>query len=252
MTHLFINIAILFLTIVVGVALFEVTVRFLLPQYDPSAHVKFNVNKDGVTLTANRGRFQQIKNTGDYDVNINISDTGLRESKPLKTAGSSDIFVVGDSFSFGWGVEENKRFSNQLNETLPQTQIFNISIPTDFNGYEKLLKYATKHGAKIQRLIIGVTMENNLGIYGITTVIKKQQNEHLKLPQFPNLLSLRTVKPYLHNYSTAYFLITSIIHNNPTLQKFMVESGFIIPNSAGIPLTEYSAEIIRSSAERLN
>jgi len=116
------------------------------------------VNKNGVTLAANRGRFRQIKNTGDYDINVDINDTRLPESKPLKTAGSSDTFMVGDSFSFDWGVEENKRFSNQLNETLPQTQIFNISIPTDFNGYEKLLKYATKHGAKIQRLIIGVRM----------------------------------------------------------------------------------------------
>jgi hypothetical protein len=252
MARIFLNLGILFLTIVIGVALFETTVRFLMPQYDPSGHLKFKVNKDGVTLAANRGNLRQIKNTGDYDVKVGITNLGLRELKPLNEAKSSDIFVVGDSFSFGWGVEESDRFSNQLEKLLSPSKTFNISIPTNITGYAKLLKYATDNGAHIKRLIVGITMENDLKNYDPLPIATKSTRLNQKSQSFNIFPPLLSVKTFLRDHSAAYFLTTSIVQNNSTLKKLMINMGYIIPNGAGIPLTSYSEKTINSSVQRLN
>ena len=151
----------------------EWCIRALIPQYDPSGHVAFITKQDGLVIAKERGNLRQIKNTGDYNVEIYISDLGLREPKNLKTAKPSDVFVVGDSFSFGWGVKEEDRFSNKLDAFLLKRNVFNISIPADLDGYEKLLNYAKKHGAKIKKLIIGITMENDLRLYNKIPLTKE-------------------------------------------------------------------------------
>ena len=223
-----------------------------MPRYDPSGHVKFKVNKDNVTLAANLGKLRQIKNTGDYNVKTNINNLGFREAKSLQTSNFSDIFVVGDSFSFGWGVEVQERFSNQLDKLLPQNQVFNISIPTDLDGYDRLLNYAIQHGAQIRKLIVGVTMENDITYYSqSTTRLNHLPAKQQKFSLVGNFASLKAAKRALRDYSAAYFLATSIFHNNALLQDFMIDLGFIIPNEKGIPHINPSIDTIKSTVKRL-
>lgn len=224
----------------------------MLPQYDPSGHIRFKANKDGVILANSRGDLRQIKNTGDYDVPIHISKNGLRERKRLESAKPTDIFVVGDSFSFGWGVEEKERFSNQIELLRPQDQVFNISAPTDFNGYEKLINYAIEQGATIKRLIVGVTMENDLINYKFevdhSQIIKNDKNEDRLIDIFT---SFKSIKGFFRNYSAAYFFATSIFHNNAYLRSVMIKLGLIIPNHKGVFHSILSSEVIENSATRL-
>lgn len=70
----------------------------------------------------------------------------------------------------GWGVDEDKRFSNLLEEHLkdcgpPAPRVFNIAIPDNIVGYQRLLKYAESRGAKVRRMVVGICMENDLRDY---------------------------------------------------------------------------------------
>ena len=67
-----------------------------------------------------------MKNTGDYDVEVTFNELGLRDARSLKASTPDSIVVVGDSFAFGWGVEERQRFSNLLQERLARP-VFNVS-----------------------------------------------------------------------------------------------------------------------------
>jgi hypothetical protein len=162
----FINPIIFLSSNILSLLLLEFLIRIILPVYDPSGMLEFYQNQDGVPLARENSISRQWRNTGDYNVAVRINQYGFRDSKDLSLSTVNDIFVVGDSFSFGYGVEEDERYSNLL-ETKLNTPIYNISIPTDFDGYEKLIAYAQKNGATINHLIIGVTMENDLANYAI-------------------------------------------------------------------------------------
>ncbi len=60
---------------------------------------------------------------------------------------SKDIFVAGDSFSCGFGVEEGERFSNLLENEFA-TRIYNIAIPEDIRGYARTLNLLKNTGRR--------------------------------------------------------------------------------------------------------
>jgi len=241
------NITILFATIIIGASLFEIFIRQFIPQYDPSGHLSFTTNDNGVPIALNKGFSRQIKNTGDYDVSIKINGLGLRESKEFSTSTKSDIVVVGDSFSFGWGVEEHERYSNQLGAILTDQKVFNISIPTDFDGYGKLINYAKENSLNIHKLVVGVTMENDLHHYNV-----KRSSPDKRRYKIRETYTLRHLKIFLREHSAAYFLITSLVHSNSTIRKLAIFMNLIRPNLRGIPAFNFSQQIIVSSANRLH
>jgi hypothetical protein len=224
----------------------EFGIRFMMPHYDPSGHVNFIINKDGVPVSRKKGSFRQIKNTGDYNVLIKINSLGLREQKLLKSSTANDYFVVGDSFSFGWGVEEEERFSNILDGLLLDSKVFNISIPTDFNGYQKLISYAKKNGATINKLIVGVTMENDIQNYNVGL------DKHFKRVFTPlDKLNLSWIKFFLQKNSASYFLLTSIIQQNSKLREFFQQLGFIADNLKVVKNLMYNKKRVKKSAKKL-
>lgn len=232
------------LSIAVSVLALEYGVRTLIPAYDPSGHIVFTSTSEGAVVSKKKGQLRQIKNTGDYDVTVDINDLGLRESKPLDSTKPGDLFVVGDSFSFGWGVEANERYSNVLDRMLPNRRVFNVSAPTDLEGYVGQLKYAEANGAGVGTIVVGVCMENDILDYAA-----RAQGE-LRSPETDsrNLSSwLTSVKNKLRDSSAAYFLITSLIHGSPPLRGLAVKLGLIQTVEAGLHTQVFDEVVIASS-----
>lgn len=109
-----------------GLLVMEGLVRLTAPAYDPSGHVRFTHLPDGTAIGPPNLTRRMVKNTGDYDVEVAFNAVGFRDWKSLTTSTPDSIFVVGDSFALGWGVEERQRFSNLLQERLGRL-VFNIS-----------------------------------------------------------------------------------------------------------------------------
>ena len=83
------------------------------------------------------GRFR----TSEFDTVIRTNDQGLRESRefPLRTE-AFRIAVVGDSFTWGHGVDEHQRFTNLLDDRLgPGTEVINFAV-AGFGTDQHLLK----------------------------------------------------------------------------------------------------------------
>lgn len=149
---------------IAGLLLVEIGVRWLLPHYHPQAQIAFHPGPSGTHL-GRLGATLRLANTkGDFDVSVTFNALGLRDSKDLRQARPGAWFAVGDSFTMGWGVTEDERFSNLLEEQLGQP-VFNVAIPTDLRGYGRLIAYAESQGIKVSRLILGICMENDLRDY---------------------------------------------------------------------------------------
>jgi GDSL-like Lipase/Acylhydrolase family len=231
------KLAALLCSTVVALLLAEGVVRFVAPAYDPSGSVDFIDAPDGTTVGPANVTQRLRKNTGDYDVEVKFNALGFRDAKSLSASTPDSIFVVGDSFAFGWGVEEPQRFSNLLQERLGRA-VFNISAPGDFDGYDHLLRHAENNGATIGTLIVAVCMENDLSVY------EGSEGE-------PPAQRLVDVKAFLAAHSAAYFLATTAIHRTPWVLRLAVRLGLVVPNFAGIAESDVSGAAVLSSSRRL-
>jgi hypothetical protein len=219
----------------------EVGIRVLIPQFDPSGSLEFHYSEDQVPLGPPDTTARQYKNTGDFDVEVAFNGLGLRDRKDLREASARDFFVVGDSYSMGWGVEEEERYSNILDLEVPE-RVFNLSIPTDFIGYERLVGYALGQGAPVNRLIVGVCMENDLLDYEAMGDVPDRGAE---------LSGVRWLKALLTSGSAIYLAATTHIHQNPGLREWAVERGLIVDNIAGMRRNRFSEVVIAASVARL-
>ncbi len=78
---------------------------------------------------------------------VRINDHGFRDNngyQVLKEEGEFRILGLGDSFMFGWGVEENERYSNLLEERLngAESNRFFRFINTGVPGYNSAMELA--------------------------------------------------------------------------------------------------------------
>src|SRR5207247_1403713 len=118
----------------------ELAVRWLLPYYNPQRQIVFHANAEGVVLGNPLQSSRQRTPKGDFDITVSFNRHGFRDGKDTATGTRNNIFVAGDSFSIGWGVEESERFSNIVEKQLG-IPVYNIAIPEDIRGYSATVKY---------------------------------------------------------------------------------------------------------------
>jgi SGNH hydrolase-like domain, acetyltransferase AlgX len=234
-----VKIAVAMCSALVGLVIVEGAARFLAPAYDPGGRVIFTLLPDGTPIGPPGVTRRLAKNTGDYDVQVRFNSLGFRDSKSIQTSGVDSIFVVGDSFGFGWGVDESQRFSNVLSDRLGRL-VFNISAgAADFDGYGRLVHYAEANGARIGTLIVSVCMENDLREYG------PEDSTRTARP------SVSGAKAYLTEHSAVYGLVTAAIHRTPWIERAAERTGLLVPNLAAVAESDASEASVKSSAERL-
>ncbi|MFA4903594.1 MAG: hypothetical protein WC600_12735 [Desulfobaccales bacterium] len=239
------NLSLLLISLILSLIILEFSLSKLLPRFNPSSQFAFYYNPDGVALGPKSFRGHQADNSGDFHVTISINKYGFRDIKDFSTSTYHDIFVVGDSFSFGDGVEENERFSNLIESKL-RIPVFNISIPGNFNDYEKYLKYAQANEAKIKNIIIGVCVENDLWDYSSNN---EKQNPYKISEKRASILV--DIKEYLTKHSTTYFTIAWIVKHNVYLRNLFIKLGLIYDIPEVLNKSYFNESILNSSALKL-
>ncbi len=253
--YFLIGISTLVASSIIAVALFEGMVRMFFPAYDPSGQVALVVGPNGLVLGPSNHTTRQSKNTGDYDVKVHFNQHGFRETKDVANARSGDIVVVGDSFAFGWGVEESQRFSNVL-QTLLHRRVFNSASPGgNFELYDSLLKYAESLGGKIDDVVLAVCMENDLFLYSPSGPSASNPGQNAATPRAIQRSRLISAIPYAKMWltynSAAYRMLTTAVHQSPWLKDLAVRANLVVPNLVGMAKNTYSREVIEHSANRL-
>lgn len=229
------------LSLAAAIIVLEYAVRVIYPAYDPSGRIAFVAGEnERPNLGPRNADMRQVKNTGDFNVSIRFNEHGFRDDRNVADATAEDILAVGDSLSFGWGVEEQERVTEQL-EALTGRRLFNISIPGNIDMSEKLVRYAMAAGAEAKTIFLFFSTESRTQNYD-----KIVQNPSAEIPT-----SLLSVKNFLMGHSGLYFLLTSAIHQTPSLRNAAIDMGLIIPSREGIPIRTFDAETIESTARRL-
>jgi hypothetical protein len=232
---------VLFVTIVTCVFVLEKFLNIFLPQFNPAGKFEFHRNEQGIQLGIKNFSGRYWDNAGDFDVAVSINKYGFRDQKDFKMSTADDMFVVGDSFSFGYGVEEDKRYSNLLESSL-RKNIFNISMPGDFDDYSKFITYAREHGAIIKKLIVGVCMENDL----IDYLKREAVNDKIK-----DDIILKRIRYYFESKTTTFNLCAYLINSNTIAQQLFRKVNILKNPIDIIPKGIYNQDILVNSARRL-
>ena len=227
----------------------EYSVRWAIPKYDPAGHIAFFADPvTGILRGKPNSKTRQIKNSGDYDVEIVFNRHGLRDRRDVANGKSQDLYVVGDSFAFGWGVERNERFSNRL-EKQTGRHVYNISTTANLDGYERLLAYSVEQGAKVRNVVMAINMIDDVQDYDANA---RQAAKPVAetTPGAKAELTLQAVKEFFLKNSALYFLATSAIGSVDVFRRVLIRLGFVKTVNAvsgGLP----GESAIRSTADRI-
>lgn len=206
----------------------EYSVRLAVPKYDPAGHIAFFVDPaTGVLLGKPNSKTRQIKNSGDYDVEVIFNRHGLRDKRDIANGRVEDLYVVGDSFAFGWGVKETERFSSVL-EKLTGREVYNIATTANLDGYERLLTYSAEQGAEIRDVVMAINMIDDVRDYDAILKTKKIARQIPQSTPEPSVaISLQAMKQFLLTNSALYFLATSAIGSIDVVRRVLVRLGFV-------------------------
>ena len=246
MRHIGINFLLVLLAAIISVAAGEALIRIFLPSFDPAKQIFFYKGElDKPTLGPPNLSLKQTSTSDDFDVHISFNKYGLRDHKVVSNGQIGDLYIVGDSFAFGWGVEKIDRFSNKLEEFTGRT-IYNLATPGDFENYNNLLKHAIVLGAKIRHVVISICMENDLKLYKSAIL---QSNSPVKKNSYT--ITFQGLKGFLKTRSALYTFISSTIHRNPKAKSIAKKLGLITGVTEGFSHIHFDMEIINGSISKL-
>ncbi|HFB99239.1 MAG TPA: hypothetical protein ENJ53_00405 [Phaeodactylibacter sp.] len=233
-----INLFLFLLSTALSLLFAEFLVRTFFPEY-VIWNYSLPLEKNGFRLLGHpNSTFVQKDQHKDFHVKVFLNQYGFRDKNDLKDSRKRDAVILGDSFCFGNGVEEEKRFGNVLQKMMSDSfNVYNIGIPScHFLNYKSNLEYAKKLGLQTQKMILGVCMENDLKEYDKMKLDKESV--------------WRNIKKWFNNNSALYAFVGQKIHSSEVIENIL--SGLGLMNDHTLPsMYAVSDAAIKSSADEL-
>jgi hypothetical protein len=94
---------------------------------------------------------------------VRTNETGFRSERefaPTKPDGKFRILLFGDSFTAGDGVSNPKRYSDQLEQLLPDVEVFNLALSGSGTDQQLLLFRQFAPALEHDLVVVGVMVEN--------------------------------------------------------------------------------------------
>jgi hypothetical protein len=262
--NIFVNLLVFFSSTLFSVLILDFLLKLILPIYDPRG--MFNSEyypREGVRLCPKNFTGRQWKNTGDYNVAVSINKYGFRDRKDFLLAKPGDFFVLGDSFGFAFGVEDEEGFAQLLGK-ITGIDVYNISVPgTCVGDHQKLLGYVRTRGAKIRNLILSICMENDIGVYDPFDYKYALKTGNIHNHRYHGLQmagrriaavmrqSADRARIWASRNTAVYHALAALIHQNRFLCNIAVRVGLIVSNYDGMYKNEYSDISLNSTAQAI-
>ena len=129
---------------------------------------------------------------------------------------NDSVFIIGDSVTFGNGVEEDKIFVGRLRKEFKNINFYNTAVP----GYNlKHFKYKLKeidNFKNIRQIFYFITFND---VYGGKSIIQLNKNEAIKKNFFSSNIILNKINAFLRNKSYLYMLVLGIV-TDPSKRYF--------------------------------
>jgi hypothetical protein len=110
------------------------------------------------------GRFRRV----DFDVLVEHDENGCRRTEAPIAAARHDIYVLGDSFVWGYGVGQGDLFTNQIQRQLADQQVHNLGLigagtVQEYLMFRKYVAAKLKPGDTVVLVFFGNDFGDNIG-----------------------------------------------------------------------------------------
>lgn len=190
------------------------------------------------------------QNNGDFRISIRLDDLGLRN--PADAEVQDAVWGVGDSFTFGWGIEREQIFAAVAAKQLGRPFLSVASPGTDICGYQALLSKALGKGWKPGAVLVGLTMENDISRYGICTgQIPAVQAIPVSSSVLPTM-SRQELKEILLAHSALYNFVAVTLKRSPVVLDGLKALGFVnSPNDATWHMPHHGSDVLDATAREM-
>lgn len=164
MKKIALNLTILSISLIVSILFAEGIVRiFKLSYVLENTSDQFFESVDGIGYFGKKN-IEGIWSTPEFRIKIKHNSMGFRDDEHFlnKKNRIKRIIVLGDSFTWGWGIDKNDVFTEKLESKLQNTEVINMGIPGSGIAQEYIIlkEYALKFNPDI--VILGFFLDDFL------------------------------------------------------------------------------------------
>ena len=200
------------------------------------------------------GYFSQ--NNGDFRVRIKINMDGFRNPEPASAA-AGQIWVIGDSMAFGWGVEDAETYTEVI-ERVSGHPAYNIASPgANVCGYQRL-SVLMPQGARPAAVVVGLILENDLAYYDCANQDTERKNQDEQIYEGILPTDISDVKQVLLKNSALYNFLAVSLKRIDIIRELLILTGLVKAPTAGgshfsgrdsaVPVDKTVAELSRLRA----
>ncbi len=164
--NIIINLLLFCLTLTFVLLASEFCIRKIFPVYLGSSNERelFSMYDSGIgwiNLPDKKGRLIRP----DFDISVSINSRGLRDREYAygKEEGTYRVLVLGDSFVWGYGVEQDERYSDILGARLSSAEVLNMGVSG--YGQDQELLLLKRDGIKYQPDLVIVNVHFNSDVW---------------------------------------------------------------------------------------
>ena len=234
------------------IAISEIGLRIMLPHWDEFDTSRFmaptSVPGYGIVYVGHPdfdGYFAQ--NNGDFRAHIVINGFGMRDPDPPDAA-DGRLWVVGDSMTFGWGVQRDETFGAVAAREFGVPMYLVASPGTDVCGYEALYARMPKT-IRPKAVVLGLVLENDLEIYRC----QRGGAAPAKLPGDAGDWSFIHIKHWLTGRSALYNAVAQSLKRAAVVDAWLKSLGLVAKEHAyHIDFSvDRAAEVVESTADEI-
>ena len=234
---------------VFGLALAEGAARVVAPHWREYSSARFTALETvaGVgTFAVGRPGFDGYfaQNDGNFRVRVRLNEAGHRNAEP-PAAANGRIWVLGDSFTFGWGVAAGEMYSAVLGRAAA-APVYNVSAPGgDVRNYRRLLAQMPK-GALPRLVVVGLTIENDLIDYGESAPAEPESSSPRNTPP-------RSFKQWWAENSALYNLAAVAAKKSEFFRAILAKAGIVAPvhDVRAAPEAQTARKLAESTADEI-
>lgn len=244
------NIALVAVLVVITLLVAEYTTRWMIPDWLRVVRLKFPHPRPDLPDSGAPNSEVPMLSMGEYDLKIRYNRHGFRDKRDVTESREDEIIFLGDSQIFGYGVQEQKRISELVGDKLG-VGTYNLALPANIRGYKQLLDFATRNGARAQRLVVGISMETDIHAYPPLEQSMESQAQHSVKKDFR--ARLLPYKIWLSEHSALYSTVTNFVHESHVLREYAYKVGLIVneapdnPDSPVVKNQAWNPQVIEQS-----